>query len=60
MQPATKKFRSFTDLSKAFNSDKERPETWKEFLKDKGHTPETFSYLPDSLKMSLKLSFSKK
>lgn len=60
MQTSIKKFNSFSQLSKAINADKETPETWKMFLKEKGHTEETFNYLPESLKLALKLSFAKR
>ena len=31
-----------------------------EFLKQKGHTPETFGYLPEDIKTALRFSFAKK
>ena len=53
----TKTFKSFADLKVINNPN---PDKWAEFLKVKGHTPETFGYLPEPLKLALKMSFAKK
>lgn len=55
-----KKFTSFKSLSMAVNADKTCPEKWQSFLKVKGHTNETFGYLPEEIKTALKFSFAKK
>ena len=60
MTTSTKKFTSFASLSIAVNAEKHNPEKWAEFLKQKGHTSETFNYLPEDIKTALKFSFAKK
>lgn len=57
MKTAT--FKSFKSLANAINGSK-NPDKWLEFLKEKGHTMITFSYLPEDIKTSLKFSFAKK
>ena len=59
MNNQTVKFKSFRELSQAVNA-VNKSEAWAEFLKLKGHTAETFSYLPETLRTSLKFSFAKK
>ena len=56
----TKKFTSFTELSKAFNGNTSSPDKWAGFLKLKGHTEVSFSYLPDDIKTALRFSFARK
>ena len=53
------KFTSFSQMSNAINA-KGKEEQWSDFLKLKGHTGETFDYLPEDLKTSLKFSFASK
>lgn len=60
MQQQTKTFKSFQSLSTAVNGDKTNPDKWNAFLKEKGHTAETFNYLPESIKTALKFSFAKR
>lgn len=59
MNTQTVKFKSFRELSKAVNATGNN-DGWLAFLKDKGHTVATFSYLPEPLQTSLKFSFAKK
>ena len=54
------KLKSFGALSSIANPDKLHADKWIEFLRRNGHTVETFSYLPDSLQLSMKVSFNKK
>lgn len=60
MNTQIKKFSSFKSLAFAVNADISAPEKWQSFLKEKGHTAETFQYLPDHLKTALKFSFAKR
>lgn len=60
MKTAQLKFNSLKDFGKAINGQDNKPEKWAEFLQKKGHTPQTFSYLPEHLKTALKFSFAKK
>lgn len=53
------KFSSLKEFT-SFVNPKQSNENWQSFLIEKGHTPETFSYLPDHLKVSLKFSFGKR
>jgi len=59
MKTTSVKFKSFRELSKAVNATGNN-DGWLAFLKDKGHTLTTFSYLPEHLQTSLKFSFAKK
>ena len=56
----TLKLKSFASLSTISQPAKVNPEKWSEFLSFNGHTKETFSYLPEHLQLSLKVSFAKK
>lgn len=60
MTTATKKFNSFKSLSAAVNADVTTPDKWQDFLKEKGHTQETFNCLPEDIKTALKFSFAKR
>lgn len=60
MQQQTKKFNSFQSLSTAVNGEIHNPDKWNSFLKEKGHTAETFNYLPEEIKTALKFSFAKR
>lgn len=56
----TLKLSSLQSLAVIANPTKAGYEKWAAFLKSNGHTTETFSYLPDHLQLSLKMSFAKK
>ena len=60
MSKATLKFNSLSQLSTITKPARLGNETWIAFLAGNGHTALTFSYLPDSLQLSLKISFAKK
>lgn len=56
----TKTYKSFKSLSAAINGAKTTPDKWIAFLKEKGHTEQTFNYLPENIQTSLKFSFAKR
>ena len=51
------KLKSFGALAKINDPKCGTPEKWENFLKEKGHTQESFDILPDNLQLSLKMSF---
>lgn len=53
------KFKTFASLATAINGST-NTDKWLQFLKDKGHTETTFSYLPENLQTDLKFSFARK
>ena len=56
----TLKFTSLRQLSTITAPARLNNEKWIQFLASNGHTALTFSYLPDNLQLSLKVSFAKK
>jgi len=53
------KCNSFQTLASLVNAEKTQPAKWLSFLAKKGHTEQTFSYLPEDIKTALKFSFAK-
>lgn len=53
------KLNSFKALATVVHPEKTNSDKWLEFLTKKGHTPQTFSYLPENLKLALQFSFAK-
>ena len=60
MQTQTLKFKSLRALTVISNPEIKMPEQWAAFLAKKGHSKETFSYLPEHLKLDLRVSFARK
>lgn len=54
------KLNSFSALKMAAYPDLSNENGWDKFLTEKGHTRQTFSYLPEDIKLSLRLSFARK
>ncbi len=54
------KLNSLASLQAIAAPQKQNPKGWEQFLKNNGHSEETFSYLPEHLQLSLKVCFAKK
>ena len=54
------KFTSLASIGSIVSPEKVNSEKWVNFLKEKGHTVETFNYMPEHLQLNLKFSFAKR